>query len=136
MEQSKRNVWLGAIALVLLGYAGYRVFFGSTGAYDVPPEYLVHAVCLSCGEECTVVVQRDDEGAPYTCQACGENAVYLWWYCHECKYRFVPRLVNRPGEPPRPEPFPTCTHCNCQSVSDYDPEHQDIEGTAKLPKWP
>jgi DNA-directed RNA polymerase subunit RPC12/RpoP len=137
MEQSKRNMLLGGVAAILLAFAGYRVFFGATGKPELPDMYTSYGICLACGQEATVVHSKDQR-EPFHCEACGHDAVYSWWFCDDCRYRFIPELIRRPGEPPRPTPFPVCTHCNCKGVAGWDPENPNMvpEGQAKLPEWP
>lgn len=137
MEDSKRKVWLTVIVVVLFAFAGYRIFFGGTRKPQIPDEFTGYGVCLACGQEAAAVF-RKEEVQPFHCQACGEDAVYLWWFCNDCGYRFVPELVREPGQPPRPTPFPYCTHCACNSVSGWDPDNpaHGPENDAKLPPWP
>ena len=137
MENSNRKVWLTIISVTVLVVAGYRLIFGSTGKPKLPDTYTAYGICLACKQEATILHQKDDP-QPFLCQGCGEQAVYTWWYCNDCRYRFIPELIRTPGEPPHPTPYPTCTHCSCNSVSGWDPENPDqARGhDAKLPKWP
>ena len=137
MEQSKRNAWLGVIAAAVLAFAGYRVFFKSDKAFSYPDEFTATGVCLHCGQTVTFSFAAGAK-PPYHCEGCGEDAVYPWWYCEDCHYRFVPEMIREPGQPPRPNPYPTCTHCGCPNVSGWDSEnpYQVPDGDAKLPPWP
>jgi DNA-directed RNA polymerase subunit RPC12/RpoP len=137
MQQSKRNLWLGGIAVVLLAFAAYRVFSGTSGKPDLPDRYTGYGVCLACGQDLTVVYEKD-QAQPLRCDACGEEAVYLWWFCNDCRYRFIPELIREPGQPPRPTPYPVCTHCNCTAVAGWNPDNPNMvpEGQARLPRWP
>jgi hypothetical protein len=137
MDGSKRNMWLIVVAVVLFAFAGYRVFFGASSKLDLPDTFTGYGVCLACREEAIVIYKRGVRG-PFRCEACGEQAVYLWWFCNDCGYRFIPELIRKPGEPPRPTPYPYCTHCSCNSISGWDPEDpsQFPEGDARLPQWP
>ena len=138
MEQSNKKVWLSVVAVVVLGFAGYRLFFRSTEAYSYPDRFTGHGVCLACGQESTIEYPAMSQ-PPYECQGCGEKTVYLWWFCDDCRYRFIPDLVpGKPGEPPKPNPYPVCTHCRCMHITSWDPDnpYQAPEGDAPLPKWP
>jgi len=137
MEQSKRNFWLGVVAVVLFAFAGYRVFFGGAKKVQLPDTYAGSGVCLACNEE-NLVVYKAKQSQPFQCEACGEQAVYLWWFCNECGYRFVPELVREPGRLPYPTPYPVCTHCNCSGITGWDRDNPNMapKGDAKLPKWP
>lgn len=137
MDDSKRKLWLGIITVVLFAFAGYRVFFGASGKPKLPDTFTGYGVCLACGQD-AIVIYKKGESAPFACEACGDQAVYLWWFCNDCGYRFIPELIRQPGEPPRPTPYPYCTHCSCNNVSGWDPEDpsQGPEGDAKLPRWP
>ena len=137
MENSKRKLWLGGLAVVLFAFAGYRVFFGASRKPVLPDTFTGYGVCLSCKQD-AIVVYKKGENEPFTCQACGDEGVCLWWFCNDCGYRFIPELIREPGEPPRPTPYPVCTHCSCNAVSGWDPENplQAPEGDANLPNWP
>lgn len=137
MEQSKKKVWLSVIAIALLCFAGYRMFIQPSDVVAYPDEFTGQGVCLNCQQEVTFSYKAMTK-PPYVCQGCGEQAVYLWWYCDDCSHRFVPNLVRKEGEPPRPNPYPYCTHCRCMNITAWDPEnpYQSPMGDAKLPEWP
>jgi hypothetical protein len=137
MAQSKRNTWLGIIAAILIAFAGYRLFFGASQRVDLPDTFTGHGVCLACEEESLIVYQKG-EREPFPCEACGQRSVYAWWFCDDCRHRFVPELVRQPDEPPRPTPFPYCTRCGCRGVAGWEPDNPYMapEGDAELPKWP
>ncbi len=137
MNPKQRNALLAAVAVVLLAVAGFRMLRSSGNAIENIRTYTGYGVCLACKQE-SVVSYGVNESQPLRCEACGEQAFYLWWYCNECKYRFIPDLVRKPGQPPRPNPYPRCTHCGCADVSGWDPEnpYQTPAGDAELPDWP
>jgi len=138
MDQKRRNLVLGITAAVLFVAAATLFMTRSGGAADLPGEYAINGICLACRQECHAAYNfREPE--PHTCPHCGEQAVYAWRYCAECKLRFVPRL-NRPDPagPLRVPPFARCPVCNSSNVMAYDAEAPDQQptGDAPLPKWP
>ncbi len=138
MDQQKRNVAIAVVAVVIIAFAGYRVLTArSGGAMKFPDEFTAAGICLNCKQETTITF-HPGEKPPYHCEGCGEDAVYPWWFCNDCKYRFIPELIRKPGQPPRPTPYPVCTHCGCADVSGWDPDnpYQVPQGDAPLPKWP
>jgi predicted RNA-binding Zn-ribbon protein involved in translation (DUF1610 family) len=137
MQGSKRNLWLGIIAAVVLAFAGYRLLFGGSKKVVIPDEFAGSGVCLACGEEALVVFKRG-QSQPFRCEACGQEAVYLWWFCNDCGYRFIPELIREPGKLPYPTPYPVCTHCNCNNITGWDADNPNMapEGDAPLPEWP
>ena len=138
MSKNQRNVVLGVLAVAAIAYAGYRIMRGGKAqSLQTVRNFTGYGVCLNCKQE-AIVTFGANELPPYHCEACGEDAFYLWWYCRECKYRFIPDLIRKPGQPPRPNPYPRCTHCGCSDVCGWDPDnpYQVPQGDAPLPKWP
>lgn len=94
----------------------------------------MHGVCLRTGNEFTLTVPVS-ERAPYENPDTGERTVYSWWYCYDCKHRFVPPPVaSRDGGLTAPT-MPACPECGSMSTGAYDPEFADeLVGTVELPK--
>lgn len=133
-----RNVVLGIVAVLLLGFAGWRFFSAKPVGPRIPSKFKAFGVCLHCKQEGEATFNRLDM-PPFDCAACGEKALYPWLYCNDCHFKFVAKLMRRPDRDlPVPDPYPFCTHCNCASVSDFnrDNSNQTVMGTAPLPKWP
>lgn len=139
MNKTQRNLALGTLAVVLLAYSGYRIFGQrrGVGALNIPEQITQHGVCLACKQE-VEVTHPLRERPPYVCPVCGERAVYIWWYCYECHYRFIPTLEKDDQGVLRPTRFPRCPHCGCTTVGEYNPEmgRQTPEADYPLPKWP
>ena len=138
MNQQTRNFVLGAVAIVALGAAAFLYARGSGGGSMLPREYKMKGVCLACQKEGEYTIAART-AAPYKCKECGKEAVYPFYYCFNCKKRFVPDLVRlQPGGPLRLPPETKCPCPTCQStdigqwVADAT---QAPTGTAPLPKW-
>ncbi len=137
MNKSAKNWTLGLLAVAALAFAGWRLTRPSGADIQIPTEVLSPAVCLSCKQEVEVKRSLRDPG-PYQCPACSSPTAYVWLYCQECNYRFLPNLVAKEGRLPRANPFPYCTHCGCETVAAYDPTNpeQSPAGDAPLPRIP
>lgn len=137
MDNTKRNVALISVAVVLIGFAAYRIVYSRSTPPPLPTKVNAIGVCLACQEQVEFTRNMTDM-PPFHCPACGADAVYAWMYCYDCNRRFIPEMQNVPGQPPRPVPFPACTHCGCQNVSGYDTEDptQAPIADAELPPWP
>lgn len=133
-----KNFTLGLVAVLLLGFAGWRFMSAGDAKPRIPDKMRAFGVCLHCKQENEATAKRMDL-PPFECPACGEKALYPWLYCNDCHYKFVAKLVRRPDRDlPIPDPFPYCTHCNCSSVSEYirTNPNQNVIATSPLPKWP
>jgi hypothetical protein len=133
-----KNLILGGIALVAI--VGAVVFFtrgGGGGEAEVPDQYQINGVCLSCQKE-SESMHALGTYEPYECPHCQEMAVYPWWYCFNCNNQFIPQLFKPdPDSPPRFPPSPHCPICRSGNVAQYDPRmpNQSPVGQAKLPHW-
>jgi hypothetical protein len=137
LTNSQRNGVLVGVVIIALGIVGYLSFGSGRGAAGVPSQYVTSAVCLACQKE-TEVKHARGELAPWTCRFCGKNAVYPWFYCSNCKKRFVPNLTRpEPGGPLRTPTVPVCPACGSQNVGLYMPGLTDEKpaGDAPLPAW-
>ena len=139
MNKTQRNLILGILAVALLAYSGYRIFGQRRGVrtLNIPEEITQNGVCLACKQE-VEVTHPLRQRPPYVCPVCGERAVYIWWYCYECHYRFIPTLEKDENGVLRPTRFPRCPHCGCTTVGEYNPEmgRQTPEADYPLPPWP
>jgi DNA-directed RNA polymerase subunit RPC12/RpoP len=138
VSRSQRQVLLGAVAVVAFAIAAYSFFGRGKGGPNLPKEFSEAGICLSCKTEGRVTYPHA-EPAPHRCPKCGEAAFYPYYFCFECKKRFVPALVQiRAGEPLRLPVGIACTSCGSTSVSPFLPNQPDYEpsGDAPLPKWP
>lgn len=139
MTYQQRNIVLGVISAVCL-VAALIVFLSNRGQNRVmADEYITLCVCLACQQECDIR-HGPLELVPFTCPNpdCGEAAVYPWYFCNDCKRRFVPQpLMREPGGPLRPPATITCTACGSVSITPYAPEWLKEEpiGDAPLPRW-
>jgi hypothetical protein len=138
VDPQRRNLILGGVAAGLIVLAVILLVVIPRGKAELPQEKIVHGVCLACREHAQLRVPLR-ELEPYECPECGERAVYQWWFCFECKYRFVPNLVRPAGGGPPHVPFaPACPNCKgnmCGAWVADDPAYQPA-GEAELPKWP
>lgn len=137
MNSATKNWALGALAILLFGFAGYRMFAGGGKKFQAPQTVVSYGVCLACKQDAEIIHPLN-EAQPYKCPSCDEQAVYEWLYCNECHRRFVPDLAKDENGVPRPVPFASCRHCQCTNVAGYHPKHpmQSPVGDAPLPKWP
>lgn len=136
MSKGQRNLLLGGIAVAAIAVA-ILLFARGRGSSALPKEYTIWGVCLACQEEAETTQPLADY-APFECPHCSQHAVYNWFYCYDCKKRFVPDL-GRP-DPGGPLRLPTglrCRACRSDYVGQYDPQlpTQDPVGTAPLPDW-
>ncbi len=136
MPSSRSKMVLGSIAVLALAIAAY-VTLSSGEELAAPGETLrVTGVCLACQ---AAVDQQYPRRAhtPYHCDACGEDAVYPWLFCHDCKKRVVPRLADDRDGVPRIPLNPTCPACGGPSLMQWlseEPMHEAVED-APLPAW-
>ena len=137
MSTGSRQLLLLGIVIVAFGGAGYSIFGRKSGP-SVAKEFTETGVCLSCKAEGEVTYPRA-EVAPHRCPKCDAQAFYPFYFCFECKKRFVPALVQRQaGEPLRLPLGVACTSCGGSNVSPFLPNQPEYEpaGDAPLPKWP
>jgi hypothetical protein len=136
MEQGKRNVVLGGVALVAIAIA--VVVFAKTSTKAGPSKTVqVNGICLSCQKEAQINVPTAVR-PPYTCPACNKSALYAWFYCQQCGKRFIPTLERREANGPlRIAIECRCPACGSTEVTPWDPTdpEQPDKGTATLPKW-
>lgn len=136
MASSARKQILVGVAAVALLLAAY-LFFYSGRQGKLPDAFTIDGVCLKCEQE-TRVTYRRRERAPFLCPDCGEQAVYSWIYCYECKKRFVPKLTASDEGPPRMPVVPVCTACGSTRTGAYlalDPFQEPV-ANAPLPNMP
>lgn len=139
MNESTRK-WAGiAVGVVAVGLAVY-FFSRNTGDKDKYPRQLtVDGVCLACKQEVKARIKAVSDFAPYDCPNCKEMAVYPWFYCDNCRKRFVPELIPGAGHDGKPAlpAAPKCSGCRSNLVMQYIPGFSPPPaGDAPLPKWP
>lgn len=138
MSGQTRNLLLGGLAVTITGAAGYFFFSnrGSSGAVSATT-YEFRGACLACKQP-VQTTQHFDENFPLKCPKCGQAAVYPWYYCYQCKKRFVPELDRSGSGPPRVPMGPRCTACGSDNVGLWVEKMttQQPTGDATLPKWP
>ncbi len=137
MAKSQRQLLFVVIIIVGFGGAAYGLFGRKAGPSSAK-QFTETGICLSCKTEAQVTYPRA-EAAPHRCPKCGGQAFYPYYFCFDCKKRFVPALVQRQsGEPLRLPLGMACTSCGSASVSPFLPNQPDYEsvGDAPLPKWP
>jgi DNA-directed RNA polymerase subunit RPC12/RpoP len=138
MRVSNRDLVLGGLAVLLIAAAAvlYATWAGSAKA-QLPRSATTLGVCLACKQECAVS-HGTAEVAPFECPNCAERAVYPWYFCLDCKKRFVPALVSGPeDEYPRVQPFASCPACGSPRVRGYlSAMEPQVAGDAPLPPWP
>ena len=137
MAKIRRDLVLGAIAALLAALAAYRVFFARSGKPSIPARYAIEGVCLACREPASLEAKLDQH-QPFTCARCGQQAVYEWMFCLDCRKRFVPDLVPSTDGPARVPAFAPCPACRRTNVTQYIPQDttQQPVGDAPLPRWP
>jgi DNA-directed RNA polymerase subunit RPC12/RpoP len=137
VSKGPRQLVFGLIIVIGFGAAAYSLF-GRRSGPTIAREFTETGICLSCKTEGEVTYPRG-EVAPHRCPKCGAQAFYPYYFCFDCKKRFVPALVQRqPGEPLRLPLGIACTSCGSSNVSPFLPNEPDYEpvGDAPLPKWP
>ena len=139
MSYQRRNLVLSIVAVVCL-VAALVVFLRTRGRGGnvFADEYMSPCVCLACQLECEIHHGPQDL-VPFKCPNpdCGQVAAYPWYFCYDCKKRFVPQpLMREPGGPLRPPENIRCTACGSGNVTQWGPwiEEQPV-GDAPLPKW-
>jgi hypothetical protein len=139
MSSGKKNLLLGAAVVALLAAAGViLVTRGVGGGAKYPSGYVVHGVDLETKAELTIHA-TNKEGAPFVNPATGKRTVYPWFFCEDCRIRFVPDLVPRPdGGPPKLPMIPACPKCGKSGTpwSPELPEQAEPAGDAPLPALP
>jgi hypothetical protein len=133
-----KNIILGAAAVVILGLAVFLYFWRSPGPSQFN-EFVTPAVDLETGQELRVTYKLG-ERAPFVNPATGKRTVYPWYFCQDCRKRFVPDLVpSADGGPPRLPAIPICPLCGGSRTGGWmreDPDQAEPAGDAPLPKLP
>lgn len=137
MNKSTRNGVLLAVAIAALAVAAWRFSRPSGAMIGLPTDLTTAGVCLTCKQDVLIRHGMNDVG-PFKCPGCGEDTAFSWLYCNECNHRFVPNLVRNRQGLIRPNPFPYCTRCGCESVQGWVPgdDSQPVSGDAPLPRMP
>lgn len=137
MDERQRRTLFVALALLLVAALVVLVFWRSTPR-AIPSTLATHGVCLSC-KKSGVQKHAVNQIFPIKCESCGAEAFYGWYFCFDCRHRFVPELVKRPGEPPR-YPItiscPKCKNTNVCGIVPQDERQANPAGDLPLPKWP
>ncbi|AQQ72472.1 hypothetical protein SMSP2_02857 [Limihaloglobus sulfuriphilus] len=108
MEESKKQVFMIAIVVVCLGFAGFIMYkqFGGGGGDGLAEAQ--HLVCTSCGatfEMSTKELQQQMADQPmmdpmmmsvpkYECKECGKKEAIIGMQCPQCEHVFIPNYNN------------------------------------------
>jgi len=134
-----KNIILVIVAVVLLAIAAVSFYLRSGEQTEIPNQYRIHGVCLETHKEFTLTVKASD-AMPFVNPETGRRTVYTWWFCADCRHRFIPELVASPdGGPPHYRPFPLCTNCGSNCTGTWfpeDPEQEHPDGDGPLPPLP
>jgi hypothetical protein len=142
-----KNLLLVAVAVVCLVTAAIIHFYPWKMAAKHPDRIRIHGVCLETKRD-VVVTAPIGESAPYLNPQTGKRTVYGWYFCGDCRHRFVPG--RRPTTAPapstlpvatalRPAGIPVCPLCggaNCGAWNPDDPDQAHPAGDAPLPAKP
>jgi hypothetical protein len=136
MTAAKKNLLLGVGVAVLLAAAGVLFFTrGGNAQAKYPTGYVVQGVDLETKADVTIHA-TNKESAPFVNPSTGKRTVYPWYFCEECKLRFVPALVaSKTGGPPKLPMIPACPKCGHSGTpwSPEDPEQATPAGDVPLP---
>jgi hypothetical protein len=139
MSAGKKNLVLGVGAVVILAAAGVVLLTRGGGPQaKYPTGYVVQGVDLETKADVTIHASNK-ETAPFVNPATGKRTVYPWFFCEECKWRFVPALEpSRTGGPPKLPMIPACPKCGKPGTpwSPDFPEQAEPAGDAPLPALP
>ena len=139
MSGGVRPLLWGILVVLVLAAGGYAFFARGKSAPNIGSRFTEAGVCLACKDDAQVTYPRE-EPAPHRCPKCGQQAFYPWYYCFDCKKRFVPALTTRDaGGPPRVPLSVACPMCFGTSVSPYlanQPGYELSGPDGPLPKWP
>lgn len=140
-----KNVVLGVVAVVIFGVAAFLYFYPWETAPELPKQFTVHGVCLDTQKEFTVTVPLG-EAAPYPNPETGRRTVYPWYFCLECRHRFVslPPSATAPAAVPTTGPqrmpgmvvCPLCSSAATGAWQPLDPDEAKPAGDAPLPPLP
>lgn len=131
MDSNKKNLILGAIIVLAGGFAVFRLIGGSSKP-DFPHEYTIQGVCLNCKAE-SPLTQQIRERPPFVCAKCGVKGVVPWYYCPNCKKRFVPTPEKGADGVIRMPIVPTCPGCHKTNGGAFDPSDPEQKPTGDLP---
>lgn len=139
MSDTTRKWAALGIAVVAITLATILFLRNASDHRKYPQELTVDGVCLNCKQEVKARVQATSDFAPYDCPSCKDTSVYPWFYCDNCRKRFVPELIPGAGKNGKPAlPIaPKCTACKSNLVLQYIPGFSSPPvGDTPLPKWP
>jgi hypothetical protein len=79
---------------------------------DLPTERVVYVADPETHQEFTLTVGMA-EAAPFKNPETGEKTLYPWYFCHECKHRFLRSAHAATTQPASPHPIeaPQCPGC-------------------------
>lgn len=126
-----RNLVLGGIAAACIAIAAWR-FFQERNAGALPSEYTVKAVCMTCRAEveCTQTLRTRP---PLPCPKCSAKTAVPWFYCPDCKKRYVPRFVKGEDGVVRMPIVPACSGCGSARGQPYEPNDPEHKPTGDVP---
>jgi hypothetical protein len=144
---SRQSVLIVVLVVLVAAAAAFQFWLRADDTKTLK-RFDLSGVCLNCKHEVSTGTYDAFHPAPWVCPSCGKQAVYTWFYCEDCDYRFVP--VPQPGLQQRPDgpdvyPPPMIAHCPvCEGgghpspwYPTFVPEsgHQE-KGKRDLPPWP
>ena len=144
---SRQTILIIALIAVLGGAVGFH-FWNRHGTVETPSRFLISGVCLACGKDVNNGDTDAYHQAPWVCPHCGKQAVYVWAYCEDCDYRFVPPPSTTTVRTPdgadvyRPPMIPRCPVCpNGGHATAWYPKIEEVvghpeKGKRPLPPWP
>ncbi len=136
---ARRNVILVVAAVALLGAAVLVYALRTREDLSLPSSYAVYCACLETKQEVAITAKLTDP-LPFANPTTGRRTVYPWWFCNDCRYRFVPAPVpDSHGGPPKPPMMATCPHCGSSSTGSWAkglPDMDNPAGDCPLPPMP
>lgn len=127
----KKNLILGLIAAAAGAFAIYRLSTFESSA-KLPSDYTVQGVCLACKAEAGLT-QSVRERPPFECSSCKSKSVFPWFYCPQCKKRFVPPPEKRRDGSIGLPIVPSCPSCKATNAGNFDVLDPEQEGAPAMP---
>jgi hypothetical protein len=132
----RKFVLLGLAAVILAAAVVLYIVRMPRPELEIGTSYTVLGVCLETKKEFEVEASFR-EVAPFKNPETGRATVYTWWFCNQCKYRFVPAPQAAP--PHRLPIAASCPHCQSGNTCSWGkgmPEMDAPAGDCPLPPMP